>query len=187
MLCVELRKYNKECKATIGGVSYIWNFDPEDVDWTYTPNEGYKAVTSRDVALVPKPFVPSQVERETAYVKFTQTKTGSNISYAYEVGYQLADCSEVLSDYLVALDTASICCGIGYVFYLNSGKILVVGEKYVNGELIPEFYLEHNGTEGNTGTKKEDFNGATVKVTGTYSRPPREFTESIVVIQDLSI
>lgn len=187
MICVELKKYNKPCNPTVAGVSNMWTFDPNDVDWAYTAGTGYTAVTLVDSTVAPMPFVLSQIERDSASFKYTQSKSGSSISYAYEIEYQLAETSQSLTEYLTSLDTASICCGIGYVFYMNSGKIFVIGEKIVGGVPQPEFYLSHNGTEGDSGKATTDFTGATVKVTGTYSRGPREFTGSITAITALQL
>ena len=52
----------------------------------------------------------------------------------------------------------------------------MLGERYVNGNTLPYFEVTMDGTEGGSGKKFDDFNGANVRFKGEYSRMAYEFS-----------
>lgn len=183
MLCVTLTSYNAPCQATTGGVSDIWVNDPADFNWTQdATTKSYTAVAQRTGAETAKMY-PLKFERKEAEFKFKQSKNGCSIKYEFDIDARLPNLSQELTNYLSSLDSAGCCCGLGLVIRLNSGKIFVIGERFVNNEEIPYFEVVMQDSEGGSGRKFEDFNGATVKFKGEYSRMVNEFTGGIAALQ----
>lgn len=185
MLCVTLKSYTRACGSTTGGVSSIFVFDPSDFDWTQTaPGDPYTAVARREGATFvgEAKMFPIKFQAKEAEFKFKQSVTGCSVKYEFEIGCQLPDLSNDLTAFLMSMDSAGCCCGLGLVIELNSGKVFVVGEKYVNDARVPFFEVKMDGTEGTSGKKYEDFNGANVVFKGDYKRAPFEFTGGIDVI-----
>lgn len=192
MICVNLASYNTPCVTTSGGVSDIWIYDPLDFNWTQTITAGvaspYSAVTLRPGATSAggAKMFPVKFQRKEAEFKFKHSINGCSIKYEFELSAQLPNLSHGLTTYLQSLDSAGCCCGIGIVILLNSGKIFVLGEKYVNNNLIPYFEIKMDGTEGGSGKKFDDFNGANVMFKGEYSRMAYEFSggaNAIIALQ----
>lgn len=183
MLCVILQSYTAPCAATTGGVSDIWVYDPSDFNWTQdNTTKSYTAVAQRVGAETGKMYL-LKFERKEAEFKFKQSKNGCSVKYEFDIDAKLPNLSQELTNYLSSLDAAGCCCGLGLVIRLNSGKIFVIGEKYVNSNTIPYFEVVMQDSEGGSGRKFDDFNGATVKFKGEYSRMVNEFTGDIAVIE----
>jgi hypothetical protein len=182
MLCITLTSYNAPCGVTSGGVSDIWVFDPSDFNWSQTTTAGvlqpYSAVALRPGATAAgggKMF-PMKFQRKEAEFKFKHSINGCSVKYEFDLSAQLPNLSNDLTNFLRSLDSAGCCCGLGLVILLNSGKIFVLGERYVNGNALPYFEVKMDGTEGGSGKKFEDFNGANVMFKGEYSRMAYEFS-----------
>lgn len=193
MLCVKLKSYNAPCTATSGGIANVWFYDPSDFNWTQdvagtdgTPGK-YTAVALRAGATVAggAKMFPVSFQRKEAELTATQSVTGCSVMWSFEVNMQLPNLTHELNTFLMSLDAAGCCCGVGVVVRLNNGKILVLGEKYVNDEEIPFFELKQDGTEINTGKVFSEFNGANLALKGDYSRPPFEFSGGIGAITAL--
>lgn len=190
MLCVTLTSYNAPCGITSGGVSDIWVFDPSDFDWTQATVSGvvgpYTAVALRTGAVQASgaKMFPMKFQRKEAEFKFKHTITGCSVKYDFEIMAQLPNLSQDLTNYLSSLDSAGCCCGLGLVVLLNSGKMFVLGERYVNDTRIPYFEVKMDGTEGGSGKKFEDFNGANVMFKGEFGRMAYEFTGGVQAIED---
>lgn len=105
-----------------------------------------------------------------------QTVSGCAVKYEHEFIFQLPDNSMALTTFLEALDAASCCCGLGVVMRMNSGKIFVAGEKYVNGSSIRRFTMKNDGSEGGSGKLFDDPNVGNLHIKGTYSRNLYEYT-----------
>lgn len=185
MLCIALKSYTSPCASTTGGVSDIWVFDPSDFNWTQDEStKKYTAAALRDGSN--GKFYPLKFQRKEAEFKFKHTKNGCSVKYEFDLDAQLPNLSQELTNYLTSLDIAGCCCGLGIAFLLNSGKIFVLGERYVNSKKIPYFEVTMDGSEGGSGRKFEDFNGAKVMFKGEYFRMANEFVGGIEVLEALS-
>jgi hypothetical protein len=91
----------------------------------------------------------------------------------------LPDLDHFITQWNERVDAAGACCGIGVIVELNSGKILVLGEKYVNGTAIREFRMEGGDSTGTSGRLYEDPNGQTTLLTGDYFRSAYEYSGTI--------
>lgn len=185
MLCVTLESYSRPCGGVTGGVSNMWVFDPADWDFTQVAaGNPYTVLTRRAGATFAggAKMFPINFQAKEAEYKFKHSVTGCSVKYDFDIMAQLPDLTNDLTNFLSSLDNAGCCCGLGLVILLNTGKVLVVGEKYVNATLQPYFEVKMNGTEGGSGKKFDDFNGANVIFKAEYSRAAREFTGGISVI-----
>ena len=184
MLCVTLTSYSTPCAATTGGVSDIWVYDPSDYNWTQdAESKSYTAVALREEST--GKMYRLKFERKEAEFKWKQSKNGCSVKYEFDIDARLPNLSQAITNYLSSLDNAGCCCGLGLVIRLNSGKIFVIGERYVNTESIPYFEVVMQDAEGSSGRKFEDFNGATVKFKAEYLRGPNEFSGNASVIEGL--
>lgn len=116
-----------------------------------------------------------QFQRYEAEWQWKQSRKGPSIKYDHTFNFQLPDNSQTLTTFMQALDSAAACCGLGMVIRLNSGKIFVCGEKYVNGNAIIAFDVFNEGSSGGSGKLYDDFNGANMVITGPYSRSLFEY------------
>lgn len=181
MLCVNLQSYNAPCGVTSGGVSDIWIYDPSDFNWTQDSiTKTYTAVALNGAST--GKMYSLKFQRKEAEFKFKHSKNGCSVKYEFDLEAQLPNLSQELTNYLTSLDSAGCCCGLGLVIQLNSGKLFVLGERYVNSEKVPYFEVTMDGTDGGSGKKFEDFNGAKVLFKGEYSRNTNEFTGGSSVI-----
>lgn len=101
-------------------------------------------------------------ESETCSTNYTHTLAG-----------QMLNLSQGLSNFMNQLSQAGCCCGLGVVFELNNDKSFVMGEKYVNNIEQKRFKVKMT-SNGGSGQKYEDFNGATITFTGKFLRPLNE-------------
>ena len=185
MLCVTLTAYTRPCGGVSGGVSNIWIFDPSDFNFTQTAaGDAYTVAARRTgaTAVGGALMFPVKFQSKESEFKFKHTVNGCSVKYEFEMSAQLPDLSNDLTNFLSALDSAGCCCGLGIAVLFNTGKLFIIGEKYVNDSLIPYFEVMMNGTEGGSGKKFEDFNGANVMFKGEYNRMAREFTGGVSVI-----
>lgn len=187
MLCVKFNNLTRECTPSSGGVSRLLIFDPSDFDWTQDPyTKAYTAVARREGADAANPgndpnlsgfFFDIKFKRKEAEFKFTHSIGASGApKYASELTALYAALGQELTNFLINMDAASYCCGIGLAVILNSGVIYILGEGFVNGDFVDPYYeVLHNGTEATSGKLFDDLNGATLKFTSDYGRPPHTF------------
>ncbi len=181
MLCVTLNSYNAPCSAVSGGVSNIWLFDPEDFNFTQdNVTKSYTAISLRPSST--GNLYPIKFEKKEAEYKFKHSRNGRVVKYEHTLDARLPKLSQEITNFLKELDDAGVCCGLGVIFRDNNGKIFVIGEKFVNTEEITDFEILMDGSEGGTGKKLEEFNGATVMFKGDYSRAANEFTGGMSVL-----
>lgn len=124
-------------------------------------------------------------QQDEAEWRWTHSVQGCAVKYEHEFIFQLPENSQTLTTFQQALDAASCCCGLGFLFRMNSGKIFVAGEKYVNGESITRFTLKQDGSEGGSGKLYDEFNGGNIHIKGSYSRNLFEFSGSWSSIEAL--
>lgn len=116
--------------------------------------------------------VPDQIGVDIAQAN----ADGSTSSYEYTISARLAQMSQALTNFNAKLDGAAQCCQMLFVWRNNDGKIFVVGEKYVDDDIIVKFSFRQDGSKISTGKKFTDFNGEDLSIKGSYSRKPYEFT-----------
>jgi hypothetical protein len=194
MLCVKLKKYDKACTPTTGGVSRLWIFDRDDFDFTQGAADAdgnkpeYTAIARRAGATADGGgnLFPVLFQFKEASYSYTQSLTnGTSVKYEHSLEFLLADISHFITQWNERVDAASACCGIGVILELNSGKVLVLGEKYVNGASIREWRIVQNGSTGTSGKLYEDVNGQTTKLIGDFSRGAYEFTGGTAALEAL--
>ena len=190
MLCVSLKQYSRPCGGVTGGISDVGIFDPNDLNWTQPADvngqkQPYSAVAERDGVDGQTIFLIAFQVDEGEWT-WTQSVTGCAVKYEHEFIFQLPENSQTLTTFQQALDAAGCCCGIGMVVRLNSGRIFVAGEKYVNGNSIPRFTIKQDGSEGGSGKLFDDFNGGNIHFKGSYSRNLFEYSGAWSTIEALA-
>lgn len=187
MLCVTLVGYDRDCGQVSGGLSDVMIFDPFDLDFTQaTPTSAYTAAALRDTATAPALFVVD-FQIDNGEWTWKQSVNGCSVKYELEWILQLTENSQLLTNFLQAMDQGGCCCGIGVAFRLNSSRIFIAGERYVNGAAITRFIIKHDGSDGSSGKLLDDYNGANLHLKGSYSRNVYEFTgtwDSLLALSD---
>ena len=192
MLCVKLQERNRPCGGVTGGISDLAIFDPNDYNFTQAADiagvkQPYTAVALRAGATAEdgaKMFVV-KFQQDEAEWTWKQSRKGCATKYDHEFKMQLPENEQGLTTFLQALDAAGCCCGIGLVMRLNSGKIFVAGEKYVNATSIPRFTVAQDGSDGTSGKLFDDLNGGNILLKGSYSRNLYEYTGTWASIEAL--
>lgn len=188
MLCVLMQGYSRACGGVTGGISDIATFDPSDFNFTQTTaTSAYSAVALRTGAVAAdgaKVFIINFQDKEAEWT-WKQSKNGCATKYEHEFKFQLVENSNTLTNFLQALDAAACCCGLGLFIRLNSGKIFVAGEKYVNAASIPKFTVAQDGSDGTSGKNFDDPNVGNILLKGDYSRNLREFSGAWSAIEAL--
>lgn len=185
MTCVTLQEYDQACGAVTGGISDILIFDPFDINFTQGAAVAgvlppYTAVAiqadATPVAGTDQVFFPISFEIDEAEYQWTQSKKGCSTKYTHEFDFSLAGNSQKMTNFLQSLDSAGCCCGIGVAVRLNSGKILIAGERWVTNAQILRFTLAQDGSKGTSGKVYDDENVGNIVIKGDYSRPLYEYT-----------
>lgn len=192
MLCVTLKSYVQACGGVTGGVSDIGIFDASDFDFTQAApvagvKQPYTAVALRAGATAiggAKVYLISFQQDEAEWT-WKQSVKGCSVKYEFEWKCQLNNNAQGLTTFLESLDAAGCCCGLGVIFRLNSGKIFVAGEKYVNATAITRFTIKQDGSDGTSGKLFDDFNGGNLVLKGSYGRNLYEYTGSWASIEAL--
>lgn len=191
MICATLKSRQRACAPTTGGVSDLAIFDPNDLNFTQGADVGgskgtYTAIALRATAVAPVVFPVTFKDDEAEYT-WTQSRNGCSVKYEHQVAVQMEEVDHSATTFLQALDAAACCCGLGLFIRLNSGKILVVGEKYVGGTTIPKFKITQDGSTATSGKLFEDFNGVNLVLKGNFSRGAYEYTGTWTSITDLTV
>lgn len=192
MLCIKLKAFDRACAGTTGGISRIWIFDRDDLNFTQAAADAkgnlppYTAIALRSPAdLTDGGLFPVIFQYKEAEYKYTQSLNGASSNYAHEVDFLLPDIGHFITNWNEKVDQASTCCGIGLIIQLNSGKIIVLGEKYVNGSLIREWRMAQDGSTGGTGKLGTDSNGQQTALKGDFFRSAYEYTGTIDALEAL--
>ena len=194
MLAVQVSGYTKPCVPNTGGISRVWVFDPADLDYTQgaSPNNSYTAVALIGGATIlgGSGFFAIGFDYLSGQYKAPQSVKGSSIKFAHELSLHLPSLDNDLTNFMLTMMNALACASLGFVIEQNNGHILVIGEQSVNGETIPLFRIQMDGTSVDSGKAFDDENGATVMFKGDYSRPAYEFTggiDAIIALQGTPI
>lgn len=197
MLSITLRSFDRECAATTGGISRIWLFDRDDFNFTQDVADadgnlpGYSAVALRAGAIADDGALlfPIDFGDKSAEYRYAQSvnANGYSVKYEHTVEFLMPDLDQFIATWNDRVDAAAACHGVGMIVELNSGKILVLGEKYVNNSRITDWKMKQNGSSGTSGKLFEDVNGQTTLITGDYKRSAYEYTgtaESLEALED---
>ena len=98
--------------------------------------------------------------------------------FAHSLVGTMINISQELNNYLNTLGDAGACCGLGVIMELNSGVLLVMGEKYV-GNVEQKRFKVKMSSKGGSGKKFEDNNYADVTFAGDFTRALYEFTGGV--------
>lgn len=180
MLCITLKERVKNCGSVTGGVSDVAIFDPSDYNFTQGAKVNgafppYSAISARTGAETAKMYTVTFQQDEGEYT-VKQSKKGCSSKYEFEWILQLPDLDQGLTNFLETLDEAGCCCGIGIITRLNSGRIFVAGEKYVNNSTITRFTVAQDGSDGGSGKLFDDFNGINLHLKASYKRNWYEYS-----------
>jgi hypothetical protein len=186
MVCVTLQAYTRACSSVTGGLSDIALFDPLDIDFTQVTTDGivgpYTVATATDAANTAAGEDPVAIVFvlnflfQTGERVWKQSVKGCSVTYDHEVHCQLPQLSNDLTNFLSAMDAGGCCCGLGIAVRHNDGKIFILGERSVNGILIPRWIMQQDGSDGATGKIFQDYNGVNLVLKGSYLRDAYEYT-----------
>lgn len=184
MLGYQAKSYNTPCGTLSAGISELFWFDPNDIDFTQAAPTAqlilppYTAMAFRDGATLAggAGLFPIDMEDETGKFSMKQTIAGSSVKWDYELTAELKKAGNNLTNFFARLDAASVCSNIGLVIIDNMGTIHVWAEKYVNDKIIPKFKMKNDGSEIRIEEKFDGKNGGMLSIKGVYSRPSLEFT-----------
>lgn len=193
MLCITLKSFDRACSQTTGGVSRAWIYDRDDFDFTQDADDAdgskgkYSAIARRAGATEGGGgnLFPVLFQYQEAEYKYTQSKNGASVKYEHSLEMLLPDLDHFITTWNEKVDSAAACCGIGLILELNSGKILVLGEKYVGGSRIREWRIAQDGSTGTSGKLFEDPNGQTTILKGDYFRGAYEFSGGTAALEAL--
>jgi hypothetical protein len=193
MLCIRLKSFDRACQATSGGVSRVWIFDRDDFNWTQAADDAdgskgvYTAVALRAGATLigGSGFFPVDFQYLEAEYKYAQSKKGASVKYEHSLEMMLPDIGQFITTWNNKVDAAGACCGIGILVELYSGKMLVLGEKWVNAASIPEWRMAQDGSTATSGKLTDDENGQTTILKGDYVRSAYEYTGGVASITAL--
>ncbi len=185
MLTIKASAYQPTCGQNSGGISRVWVFDPADFDWTQPTALGsYSAVALAGTATVlgGSGFFPIKFNYLEGELKSTQTLKGASNKYAHTLTLQVPVFGAELTVFLSHMQEASSCNSLGFVIEMNNGVIMVMGESIVNSDIIPNFRVVMDGTDGGSGKAFDDNNGATLMFKGDYSRPLYDYSGGVSTI-----
>jgi hypothetical protein len=193
MLSIQLKSFTRVCAQTTGGVSRIWIFDRDDFNFTQGAADAngdlpaYSAIALRAGAIADDGALlyPVLFEEKTAEYRYTQSLNGSSSKYEHTVEFLMPDLGHFITQWNDKVDAAAACHGIGMIVEFNSGKIVVLGEKYVNNARITEWRMKQNGSTGTTGKLFEDPNGQTTLLVGDFKRGSYEYSGSAASLEAL--
>lgn len=193
MLCITLKSFDRACAPTTGGISRMWIFDRDDFNFTQAADDAdgskgkYSALARRSGATEGGGgnLFPVLFQYKEAEYKYTQSLNGSSVKYEHSLEFLLPDLDHFITTWNEKVDAAAACCGIGIIVELNSGKIFVLGEKYVGGSRIREWRIYQDGSTGTSGKLFEDPNGQTTILKGDFNRGAYEFSGAASALEAL--
>ena len=190
-LCTVLTKYKQAtCAGVSGGIAQIYIFDPSDFDFTQASPvssviQPYTAIA--DLTTGHKLYGINFQRNQAEYSFKQSSKGGYSTKYEHQLMFIAPDLSMLTASWNTLVDKAGICCGVGMVIVLNSGRILIIGEGSVNAApLAVPSYAWQDGSSGSSGKAFDDVNGNTVMLKGDYNRAAIEFTGGITAITALA-
>lgn len=191
--CSKLLPLTRNCGGLSGGINRIWLFDPFDFDWTQTMFStttgfgSYTAVALTDAGTTATgKMLPIQFERDEAEYTYKQTRKGSFSKYEHTLTFSAADLSTQLTNWNYFIDQTSVCCGLGMVIQLFTGRMLVAGEVSINNAPIDiQMWFQQDGSSGSSGKMMDDFNGGQISIKANYKRMLLEYTGGLPAITAL--
>jgi hypothetical protein len=194
MLSISLRSFDRECSPTTGGISDIWIFDRDDFNFTQAAATNgdlpaYSAIALREGATAEGGALLYHVDFSDKSAEYRYAQSLNNevsVKVEHTVEFLMADLDNFITQWNVKVDAAAACHGIGVIVRLNSGKIFVLGEKYVNDERQLDWKMKQNGSTGTSGKLREDVNGQTTLLVGDFGRTAYEYSGSVSSLESLS-
>lgn len=179
--------YARQCDPNSGGVAAVWVADSSDFDWTNAGGTNtcvYSAVGLRGGATIldGSGFFPIGFDIYEGELKTGHSVKGSSNKYGNSLMVQLPVWGKEAGIFAAKMQKASACGSLLFVVQQNNGRIMVMGESYVNGIKIPPFRVIMDGTEFESGKQFDDINGAKFMFKGDYTRPLFEFTGGVDAI-----
>lgn len=114
---------------------------------------------------------------------YSQSRNGTSVKYEHQLEFFSANLDQLQTQWNQAIDAAGACSGIGMVIQLNSGKIFVAGEKWINDNPVDiPLLIRQDGSTGTSGKLLDDPNGQTSILKGDYTRSLYEFTGGLNAI-----
>jgi hypothetical protein len=184
MLCITLAALTRACGGISGGIVRLWVFDGSDFDWTQGAAVAgvlpeYTAVARRTgaTALGGAKMFPITFATKTAKFSYTQSVKGCSVKYEMTFSFALPDLGQAITNWNQVIDAASCCCGVGVAIQLQTGRILIAGEQYVNAAAIDiPMKIVQDGSTGDSGLLLDDENQQNTVLKGDFSRMLYEFT-----------
>lgn len=185
MLCITLKALNRTCGGVSGGIAKIWIFDGADFDFTQgaaatdgtLPAYTTVALATGATAASGAKMFPITFADDTASLTWAQSVKGCSVKYELTWTLGLADVGQIITNFLQVLDAAGCCCGLAIATLLNTGRILIAGERVVNGAPIQvPMKIKQDGSSGGTGILLDDENQHSLVLKGSFGRLPYEFT-----------
>jgi hypothetical protein len=188
--CAKVIKYAPStCAVVAGGVAQIAIFDATLFDFTQAaPSAGviqpYTAIADLGTSTKMYPIKFTRMQAEYTYDQ--KNTDGVVASYNHKLSFPVPDISMLTAQWSTLVDSQGYCCGVGIVIFLNSGRILIMGEGSVNAaSLTVPFYTYQDGSKATSGKKMDDQNQNTVTLVGQYNRPLIEYTGAASTITAL--
>ena len=177
------------CNTVSGGVAVMLIFDPHNVGFvlhTDDPDGGY--FTLHQVDDIPIELYPVNFQRyEAEYTAKQSSKAGFYTKYEHQISCVSPDLSMLQTQWNMLVDKAGACCGVGVIIVLNSGKIFIMGERFLfavgDSTIITEMKCPlvayQDGSTATSGKKFDDANASTIVIKGEWMKSLVEFTGSI--------
>lgn len=192
MLCTKLYNYTEACKIVAGGISNILIFDPADFNFTQAaPNADgtinpYTAIALNAGATAAAGAKMLAISFKNGQAQYTWNKNADTAAYEHTLNLTKRSVAGItLTNFLMSLDAATECCGIGVIIRTNDNKIFVMGEKYVNNSEIIGFNVRHGASTGDSGQAFSDASVANIQLIGSYSRLLNEYTGTWASVEAL--
>lgn len=190
MLCKTPAALAKVCNNKPSGLSKLWLFDPLDFTFTQptaTNGSGALTVVARATGATSiggALMYPVALDNKDNAATYEAKRTLKNrkAKYEHSVNIKYEELSQTLTDWLTTIDSTA-CCGVGMVMQLNSGKILVAGQRVIGGtEIAYPLQMLLEDSTISSGKLSDDFQGGDLNFKGDHNLPLNEFTGNISVI-----
>lgn len=192
----KLAGLKRVCGNIPGGVSKAWVFDGAAFDFTQdaaAPLDGagsFEAPGAYSAIAVATGAVPAnarlyrlEFEKKTAEYTYTQSRKGCASKYEHQFAFNFNGITHAVTGWQMAMDAAACCGALGLILQLNSGKIIVLGEKLVGGtEIDVNLELVQDGSTGGSGKLIDDENTNTIVFKGDHTRGAFEYKGTVATL-----
>jgi hypothetical protein len=169
--------------TVVNGVVTAINIVAHGTGFTNTPTITVNpsgATATGGAKMFPIGFSKNGNEAEYTY---SQSRNGSSVKYEHQLEFFVSDLDQLIAQWNQSIDDAGACGGIGLAVQLNSGKIFIGGEKWINDDPIDiPLLFRQDGSTGTSGKLYDDPNGQTTIIKGDYKRNLYEFTGGLATL-----